>query len=97
MTRDKVNVLGEGSVFANLDEVHRAFYARQVNFHAIAKVRIEEHVANEAVELVAHNTIYDTTVGRTMLYCIVPKVIPFAIATRAIDMKALSPLINDFY
>jgi len=97
MTRDKVNVLGEGSVFANLDEVHRAFYARQVNLHAKVKVRIEEHVANEAGELVTQNTIYDTTVGRTLLYGIVPKAMPFEMVNRAMDKKAISNLINDCY
>ena len=97
MTRDKVNVLGEGSVFANLDEVHRAFYAQQVNLHAKVKVRIEEHVANEAGELVAQNKIYDTTVGRTLLYGIVPKAMPFEMVNRAMDKKAISNLINDCY
>ena len=97
MTRDKVNVLGEGSVFANLDEVHRAFYARQVNLHAKVKVRIEEHVANEAGELVTQNKIYDTTVGRTLLYGIVPKAMPFEMVNRAMDKKAISNLINDCY
>jgi len=97
MTRDKVNVQGEGSVFANLDEVHRAFYAQQVNLHAKVKVRIEEHVANEADELVAQTTIYDTTVGRTLLYGIVPKAMPFEMVNRAMDKKAISNLINDCY
>jgi|TARA_B110000879_G_scaffold131392_1_gene172388 DNA-directed RNA polymerase subunit beta' len=97
MTRDKVNVLGEGSVFANLDEVHRAFYAQQVNLHAKVRVRIEEHVANEAGELVPQTTLYDTTVGRTLLYGIVPKAMPFEMVNRAMDKKAISNLINDCY
>ena len=97
MTRDKVNVLGEGSVFANLDEVHRAFYAQQVNLHAKVRVRIEERVANEAGELVPQTTLYDTTVGRTLLYGIVPKAMPFEMVNRAMDKKAISNLINDCY
>ena len=97
MTRDKLNVLGEGSIFANLDEVHRAFYSKQVNLHAKVKVRIEEHVANEAGELVSQTTLYDTTVGRTLLYGIVPKAMPFEMVNRAMDKKAISNLINDCY
>ncbi|MAD93541.1 MAG: DNA-directed RNA polymerase subunit beta', partial [Gammaproteobacteria bacterium] len=42
MTREKVNVRGEGSVFSNADEVHRAYYAKQVDLHARVKVRVEE-------------------------------------------------------
>ena len=34
MTREKINARGEGSVFANTDEVHRAYYAKQVDLHA---------------------------------------------------------------
>jgi DNA-directed RNA polymerase subunit beta' len=97
MTRDKLNVLGEGSIFANLDEVHRAFYSKQVNLHAKVKVRIEEHVANEVGELVSQTTLYDTTVGRTLLYGIVPKAMPFEMVNRAMDKKAISNLINDCY
>ncbi|MHB8551303.1 MAG: DNA-directed RNA polymerase subunit beta', partial [Acidiferrobacterales bacterium] len=40
MTRVKLNVQGEGAVFSDVTEVHRAYESRQVSLHARAKVRI---------------------------------------------------------
>jgi DNA-directed RNA polymerase subunit beta' len=97
MTREKLNVAGEGNVFANLDEVHRAYYGRKVNLHAKVKVRIEEHVSDDAGEIVVQRSLHDTTVGRTLLYGIVPKAMPFSMVNRAMDKKAISNLINDCY
>ena len=77
MTREKINALGEGSVFANIDEVHRAFHAQQVSLHARVKVRVEEHSADEAGVVTAQSQVYETTVGRALLYDIVPKMLPF--------------------
>src|ERR671921_621732 len=47
MTRELVNVKGEGMVFANLAEVHRAYQNRAVELHAKVKVRIHEIEVDE--------------------------------------------------
>ena len=44
MTRERVNAKGEGMVFADVQEVHRAYESRVVDLHAKVKVRIAEHV-----------------------------------------------------
>jgi DNA-directed RNA polymerase subunit beta' len=97
MTRDKVNARGEGSVFANTDEVHRAYYAQQVDLHARVKVRVEEQTTDDSGETVTTKVLHDTTVGRTLLYAIVPKALPFSIVNKAMDKKSISNLINDCY
>jgi DNA-directed RNA polymerase subunit beta' len=97
MTRDKVNARGEGSVFANTDEVHRAYYAQQVDLHARVKVRVEDQTTNDSGETITTKVLHDTTVGRTLLYAIVPKALPFSIVNKAMDKKSISNLINDCY
>jgi DNA-directed RNA polymerase subunit beta' len=47
MTRGLVGKRGEGMVFANLSEVHRAYDSRVVELHAKVKVRIAETVVAE--------------------------------------------------
>jgi DNA-directed RNA polymerase subunit beta' len=42
MTRERVNAVGEGMMFANVDEVSRAYESRQVDLNAKIKVRIIE-------------------------------------------------------
>src|SRR6056300_1403403 len=44
MTRDRINAKGEGSVFADLAEVSRAYYSGQAQLQARIKVRIHEVV-----------------------------------------------------
>ena len=97
MTREKVNARGEGTVFANVDEVHRAYYAKQVDLHARVKVRIEDQVTGEDGETVAKRLLHDTTVGRTLLYAIVPNALPFSMVNKTMDKKSISNLINDCY
>ena len=97
MTREKVNARGEGTVFANVDEVHRAYHAKQVDLHARVKVRVEEQSTGEDGETVANKVLHDTTVGRALLYAIVPKALPFAMVNKTMDKKSISTLINDCY
>ena len=97
MTRERINAEGEGMTFADITEVHRAYNARKVDLHAKIKVRIEEVVADESGALMETRTLYDTTVGRALLYEMVPKLLPFALVNRAMDKRAISNLINSCY
>jgi DNA-directed RNA polymerase subunit beta' len=97
MTREKVNVRGEGSLFSNADEVHRAYYAKQVDLHARVKVRVEEQSTDENGETCVQRVLHETTVGRTLLYAIVPDALPFSMVNKTMDKKSISNLINDCY
>ncbi|MCH2553957.1 MAG: DNA-directed RNA polymerase subunit beta', partial [SAR116 cluster bacterium] len=59
--------------------------------------RVEEHSADEKGNVTAQSKVYDTTVGRALLYDIVPKMLPFEMVNKAMDKKAISTLINDCY
>ncbi len=97
MTREMINVKGEGTVFADVAEVHRAFYSGEVQLHAMVKVRITERRENEAGEYDTHKTVYDTTVGRALLYDIVPDRISYDLVNKNMDKRSISNLINDCY
>lgn len=61
MTRGVDNRRGEGKIFANIDEVRTAFDANEVDLHAKITVRM-------------HGQRYETTVGRVLLWEIIPQV-----------------------
>ncbi|MFC3284253.1 DNA-directed RNA polymerase subunit beta' [Litchfieldella rifensis] len=98
MTREKINAKGEGMVFANLNEVERAFGTQSVSLHARVKVRLTEHLPEEeGGELVKKQSIFDTTVGRALLFRILPKGAPFELVDQPMKKKAISRLINEVY
>ena len=89
MTKSKLNALGEGSVFADVDEVKRAYDSKQVDLQAIIKCRISNQDGS--------NELVETTVGRTILWGVVPKEIPFEKVNKPLNSKAISYLINTSY
>mgnify|MGYP003385858381 CR=1 FL=1 len=97
MTRSRINDLGEGFVFADADEVERAYLSKQVGLQALVKVRIEIKTTNEDGETVVTRTIEDTTVGRVLLYKIVPEGFDFALINQHMTKKAISKVINYCY
>ncbi|SDX74139.1 DNA-directed RNA polymerase subunit beta' [Marinobacter mobilis] len=97
MTRERKNALGEGMVFADTKEVHRAYGAKKVDLQASIKVRLREVVANEDGEQIESSSLVDTTVGRALLFDIVPDGMPFSIVNKPMVKKAISNLINVCY
>jgi DNA-directed RNA polymerase subunit beta' len=97
MTRERVNGLGEGMVFSDIKEVSRAFNSDSVGLQARIKVRISETINSEDGESVDKTSIIDTTVGRVLLWEIVPKGMPFEQVNRPMVKKAISQVINYCY
>ena len=89
MTREKVSAKGEGSIFADINEVHRAYESGNVDLQAKVKVRL----ANKESEL----NLVDTTVGRAILSGILPKELDFELINKPLDSKSISSLINMSY
>ena len=94
MTRDKINGLGEGTLFADVKEVHRAYYTKQVELGTKITVRLKEWVKNDEGEYEAVINRYNTTVGRALLSEILPKGLPFEYINKALKKKEISKLIN---
>ena len=68
MTRDRVNDLGEGMLFADTDEVSRAFSTGAVGLQSKVRVRVNERVINDDGEIEARSGVHETTVGRVLVY-----------------------------
>jgi DNA-directed RNA polymerase subunit beta' len=97
MTRESVNEKGEGMVFADVDEVQRAYDNGAVHLQAIVKARVKEVIYDKDGELQEQTVIVDTTVGRALLSEILPPGIPFESVNTVLGKKAISNLINICY
>jgi DNA-directed RNA polymerase subunit beta' len=94
MSRAKEAALGEGSMFADVSEVLRAYRSQQVDLQAKVLVRIKEVVTNEAGEKEDKFTRYETTVGRAILSELLPANLPFSFVNKTLKKKEISRLIN---
>ena len=97
MTRVRINAPGEGMIFADVAEVHRAYETRQVSIHAKIKVRIREVLFDDQRRGQETRKLYDTTVGRSLLSEILPDGLPFEVINRDLKKKTISELINTCY
>ena len=90
MTRERINAKGEGSLFADLDEVERAYETKQVDLHARIKVRLKMP-GEEQLRRV------ETTTGRAILSRILPEGLPFELVDRVLDKRRILELIDVSY
>ncbi|KPK39375.1 MAG: DNA-directed RNA polymerase subunit beta' [Gammaproteobacteria bacterium SG8_47] len=97
MTRQRVNAPGEGMVFADMNELHRAYASGAVALHASVKVRLDEPMQDAGGEAKARRRTVETTVGRALLSEILPERLPFELINRDLSKKAISRLINACY
>jgi len=97
MTRSRINARGEGLIFADIEEVQRAYGSGQVDLQAIVKVRLHEIIRDIEGNETESIAVRETTVGRAILFGIVPKGLPFDIVNRPMKKKAISHLLNETY
>jgi len=84
MTRERAFARGEGKRFASPEEVRAAYDQGEIDLQAKIWVRMD----GRRVE---------TTVGRVLLYDIVPKRLPFEAINKVMDKKQLQSLIDLTY
>jgi len=97
LTRESINAKGEGMVFADVAEVHRAYQTGNVSVHARIKVRIRRFEFDENGEAQEVYGLVETTVGRSLLSEILPEGLTFDLVNRDMTKKAISNLINACY
>ena len=95
MTREKLNDLGEGSIFTDVSELKRSFDNRYVGLHAKVKVRVDRALSDNDEEGISK--LVETTVGRAIFSSIVAQEIPFSEINKTMDSKEISRLINKTY
>jgi len=88
---------GEGMTFADLDEVHRAYESGRVGLQARVTVRFHEVVVDDEGERSESTRRVETTVGRALIYTIVPEGLPFDLVDRDMSKKAISEMIDQCY
>ncbi|KOO05709.1 DNA-directed RNA polymerase subunit beta' [Vibrio hepatarius] len=97
MTRDKINVKGEGMYLAGPEEAEKAYRTKSAELHARVKVRITETVKDEDGNSTTTTGMVDTTIGRAMLWQIVPAGLPFSLVNQKLGKKQISNLLNEAY
>ncbi|MCB9528183.1 MAG: DNA-directed RNA polymerase subunit beta' [Myxococcales bacterium] len=84
MTRELPFARGEGKVFSGPEEVRMAYDAGEVHIQARIKCRVR-------------GKLYDTTVGRILMWEIVPKGLDFEEVNQVMGKKQLAGLIDSAY
>jgi DNA-directed RNA polymerase subunit beta' len=92
MTRERANARGEGMMFSDVEEVHRAYESGAVELHTKIRVRIREKIGG-----IATSKLTNTTVGRSLLSEILPAGMPFEQINRTMNKRAISATINLCY
>jgi DNA-directed RNA polymerase subunit beta' len=90
MTRERLGARGEGRAFASFDEVRIAYDQGEVDLQARIRARVPAAAGGRG-------EVVDTTVGRVLLYEIVPREIPFAEVNKIMKKKELGTLIDLAY
>ncbi len=97
MTRSRVNAKGEDMLFADANEVQRAYETGHAHLQARIKVRITDIYIDDDDEKVTERSIVDTTVGRVLLFNIVPEGLSFSMVNQKMTKKAISQILNACY
>ncbi len=98
LTRMKVNARGEGMIFSDTNEIHRAYENGIVELQAKIRARIKEFIHDPKTnEIIENIRLVETTVGRSLLSELLPKGMSFDLVNRAMNKKAISGLINTCY
>jgi DNA-directed RNA polymerase subunit beta' len=98
MTRERVGAKGEGMVFGDVAEVHRAYESRNLDLQAKIKVRLSEHSREvKGGPLTEHVRVVSTTAGRALLSEILPPGLSFDAINQDMTKKTISATINACY
>jgi DNA-directed RNA polymerase subunit beta' len=97
ISREKVNAKGEGGIFVDIGEVHKALMTKTVELQSKIQIRITEKIKNDKgdVELKTHRA--NTTVGRALIWEVMPDFVPFDLVNCDMTKKNISRLVNYSY
>ena len=98
LTLDEEGGKGEGMIFSNPSELHRAYESGKVGLHSRVRTRISETITDmQTGHSRTEERLIKTTAGRILLYNQVPEGMPFELVDRVLDKKSISQLLNDCY
>ncbi len=97
VTRESINVKGEGKAFSSWQEVQRAVDAKAVHVHAKIKLKIKHSLVSAEGERTEVNKIVDTTVGRALLMKLLPDGLSYDLINIKLTKKNISTALNTCY
>ncbi|KTD62608.1 DNA-directed RNA polymerase subunit beta' [Legionella spiritensis] len=97
LTRERVNALGEGKIFASAQEAQNFYEAGLVDIHAKVKIRMKKDEEDGSDEGRGGHHLVDTTIGRAILSDILPQGMPFSHINRTMTKKTISKVVDTCY
>ncbi|WAI02987.1 DNA-directed RNA polymerase subunit beta' [Buchnera aphidicola] len=97
MTREKINGKGEGMLLNGSNEAEKVYRLGIAELHSLVRIRITEYKKNEDNSFTQITKIIHTTIGRAILWTIVPKGLPFSIVNQTLGKKDISKMLNTCY
>ncbi|CRK85930.1 DNA-directed RNA polymerase subunit beta' [Candidatus Providencia siddallii] len=97
MTRDCLNVKGEGMILKGPKEAEKAYRSGYASLHAKVKVRITEQIKDVNGNIITNTNLINTTIGRAILWMIIPKGLPYSLINQALGKKTISKMLNTCY
>jgi len=93
ISREKMNAIGNGSIFVSVGEVHKALLEKSVELQSKIQLRINEKQPDGIYK--THRV--ETTVGRALIWEVIPEGMPFDLVNCDMTKKNISRLINHGY
>lgn len=97
ISREKINGIGEGSIFVDSSEILKALDSKSVELQTKIEIRITEKIKNQDGSFESIVSRKKTTVGRALIWDIVPDGMPYELVNVDMTKKNISKLINYSY
>ncbi|MEY4210992.1 MAG: hypothetical protein RLZ92_1373, partial [Pseudomonadota bacterium] len=97
ISREKINAIGEGSIFTDSSEILKALDSKTVELQSRIEIRITEKIKNPQGGFDSITSRKKTTVGRALIWDIVPDGMPYELVNVDMTKKNISRLINYSY
>lgn len=97
LSRQKRFAKGEGMIFSDPSEIHRALNAKAVTLHSEIKVRLTYFEQADVSKKNSVTGVVTTTPGRILLSEILPKGLPFSLVNRVMTKKEINELVQACY
>ncbi|CAL4041960.1 DNA-directed RNA polymerase subunit beta' [Buchnera aphidicola (Phyllaphis fagi)] len=94
MTRKKIHAKGEGMILKNSQEAEKVYQLGLAELHAVVKVRITEYIKNQDSTFTEKYQIVNTTIGRAILWNVIPKGLPFNMINKTLRKQSITNMLN---
>ncbi len=97
MTREKIGCIGEGMLVSDSNEAKILYTNNLVSLHTKIKVKIIEFKKLDKNKFKKIKYIYDSTIGRVILWSIFPKGLSFSLVNKVLNKNKVSKILSICY